>query len=237
MLSKRQRTVLQVLKEQKDYITIDQIAKKVSFSPKTIRNDLSQIGQFLSEHQLGKIQAKPRKGIRLFITEEKWDKLQSIWQHHDAAVPAEERKCKICRILFQNKTVHMADLEKQLYLGRSGVEKALNDVQPWLESRNIKLHKVRGKGLQIECSEFSKRLAYLDLYTQSQANKNLGKGIMTGSNSLDEIALYFNGFNADGVVCSLNETEKKYGFHFEYHAGQQLFFYFPLSLLSAEQVS
>ncbi|HCM24149.1 MAG TPA: hypothetical protein DHW78_07495, partial [Ruminococcaceae bacterium] len=45
MLSKRQRTVLQVLKEQKDYITIDQIAKKVSFSPKTIRNDLSQIGQ------------------------------------------------------------------------------------------------------------------------------------------------------------------------------------------------
>ncbi len=235
MLSKRQRTVLQVLKGQKNYITIDQIAKKVSFSPKTIRNDLSQIGQFLSEHQLGKIQAKPRKGIRLFITEEKWDKLQSIWQHHDTAVPAEERKYKICRILFQNKTVHMADLEKQLYLGRSGVEKALNDVQPWLESRNIKLHKVRGKGIQIECSEFSKRFAYLDLYIQSRTSQKLDDGMMYGSNLLNEIALYFNGFNADGVVCSINETEKRYGFHFEYHARQKLFFYSQLSSPSAEQ--
>lgn len=223
MLSDRQKKILQFLKKRGTFIPVGEIAGHFHFSPRTIRNDLAGIREFMVQNQYGEVQAKPRKGIRLITTEEKWDKLQSVCRRGESAPPAERRKYEICRILLRSDTVQMSELEKQLYLGRLGVEKALGGAELWLGEKNIKLRRVRGKGLWAECPEFSRRLAYLELYRMDGGETPAGEAA-DDTGPLRRIRVYFNGFNAIGVLGSLNETEKKYGFHFEYRSRQNLFF-------------
>lgn len=235
MLSKRERKILQILNNQKNYITINMIAEEIHFSPKTVRNDLIEIKEFVLQNQLGEIIAKPKNGVKLITTNEKWDKLQSILSNDDSmipwGVPLEKRKYEICRILLQKSKVNMAEIERQLYIGRSGAEKALEEAEKWLNGKNIKVCKIRGKGLQVVCTEFSRRLAFLELFfALNKVNRKSAFFRESDPRLLSEFSFYLKGFNISDVIRSVDETEKKYGFHLEYNSRQQLFFLIPFVL-------
>ena len=220
MLTKRQQIILKILHKEENYITAHQIAEQIHFSLKTVRNDLLQIHTFLQQNQLGELIAKPKKGFRLLTTAEKWDKLQSLLRFSAVDIPKEKQKYAVCVLLLQDRAVGMAELEKKLYLSRSGAEKALEEAQQWLEKRGIRLQKKRGKGFSTECSELVRRMTAAELFALYHSKS----GINTDQGFLTDVSHFLNGFDASGVLSSTANTEEEYGFHFAYNARQTLLF-------------
>mgnify|MGYP004493165781 FL=1 len=74
-MNKRQYSILDLLHNQKEFITLSNLAEEFNVSVKTIRNDLSEIKEFLSEQSAGQIEAHPHIGVRLVIDESGWQSL------------------------------------------------------------------------------------------------------------------------------------------------------------------
>ncbi|ARP49568.1 hypothetical protein B6259_00845 [Ruminococcaceae bacterium CPB6] len=226
MLTERQQKILKILHGQEKYITIRQIAEQIHFSPKTVRNDLLQVRTFLQQNQLGELTAKPKKGFRLLMTAEEWDKLQSLLRFSARDIPKEKRKYAVCALLLQDRAVGMAELEKKLYLSRSGAEKALEEARQWLEERGICLQKKRGRGFLTECSELVRRMTEAELFVLYRSESGIG----TDQGFLTDVSRFLNGFDASGVLSSTANTEEEYGFHFAYNARQTLLFLISFAL-------
>ncbi|QEY34868.1 PRD domain-containing protein [Caproiciproducens galactitolivorans] len=236
-ISRREREIINLLHQQDEYVTVQFIANKIHYSEKTVRNDLKKISNYLSHAGLGEISAKPKKGVKLTVTFDQWEKLQSSVRQFEfvplADVFTEERKYQICLMLLQNRSMSVADLAKRLYLSRTSIESALVQAEKWFKKHSLSLKRIRGKGLVIEGSDLSIRLAMLELFQIFKLKQDKSRvSVKFGSDAyvINLIAKFLNGFQADGVIRCVKETEREFGFNFEYHSRYPLFFLISFSL-------
>lgn len=236
-ISRREREIINLLHQQDEYVTVQFIANKIHYSEKTVRNDLKKISNYLSHAGLGEISAKPKKGVKLTVTFDQWEKLQNAVKQFEfvpsADVFTEERKYQICLLLLQNRSMRVADLAKRLYLSRSSIESALVQAEKCFKKHGLSLKRIRGKGLMIEGSDLSIRFAMLELFQIYKLKQDKScVSVKLGSDAyvINLIATFLNGFQADGVIRCVKETEKEFGFIFEYRSRYPLFFLISFSL-------
>lgn len=244
MLTERERSILKILHDRNSYVTIDEIAKQINFSSKTVRNDLAKIKEYILQNEFGALISKPKKGTLFQTTEENWQKLLSV---HSApnllADSPSARKFVICEILLKKRETNMSELEKQLFLTRNGVEKALGEAKDWLWKRNIELKTIRGKGIRIVGTEFARRLALLELFSAMQKKAGADGRVIDGESvtykleMVNQISSFLDCFNAINVICAVQETENEFGIQFGYESQKELVFLLSLVIVCCKAKS
>lgn len=236
MLTERQFNILKILHDSCGYIPINDIATQIHFSPKTVRNDISKIQEYVEQNEFGTLIKTPKKGTLFQTTREKWEKLQSMDAASRHTDSPSARKFLICKYLLTGQSTSITELEKQMFLARNGVEKALQEAKKWLQERNIRLQITRGKGIRLLCTEFQRRLALFDLFLIIQKKADTDGKISNKEGftyklvTIEQISTFLDGFNALNVICALQETESQFGIQFEYESQKQLIFLLSLML-------
>lgn len=239
MLTERQLEIIKILYTSNGYIAINTIAAQINFSPKTVRNDIAEIKEYIEQNKFGTLVSKPKMGTSLQISSEAWEKLQSVHNAAKRSVGSPvARKYIICETLLKKKSTTIMELGKQLFLSRDGVEKALGEARELLQKEGISLQITRGKGIKVNCTEFQRRLALLDLFVIMQKMASLNETVADERSfaayklqTINEISSFLDGFNAINVIAAVQETENLFGIQFEYASQKQLIFLLSLVLV------
>lgn len=215
-MNKRQYSVLDSLHNQKEFITLAALAEEFDVSVKTIRNDLSEIKEFLSEQTAGEIEAHPHIGVKLVIDE-------SDWQSLNFKSSDEEREIIffILKYLFKKGNLTAQRLTEQYYISRNALDKILQKISDRFYENHIVFERRRGKGISIEYSEFNYRTAFMNFYIEYQDMFCKAIESKTGSYysvSKESLALSeaLEGFCTDKASKIINEVQQHFGITFSY---------------------
>lgn len=178
MVSKRQIEILNILQSKHDYEIIENVAREIGYSTRTVRNDLVAIRSFLQENKMGELITKPGYGVLLKNAPAELDTLiyrmetekPTIYDHandHHRVISA----------LMEWNFLTIEQLSYRLYASSSRVRKILDDVEIWFNGQNIQLIKRRGRGIGIVCDEFSWRNAMWEFFKVIRNNEILSSNI------------------------------------------------------------
>lgn len=173
--------ILETLLSTMKPVTTKTLSLQLKVSNKTVRNDLLKIEEFLSEHNYGKLEKKPRIGIWIDATEEGKFFLKDLLNKQKAynnPFTSEERHLHIIKSLLQaNDAIKMQVLANELYVSRVTVHKDLKDVEEWLNKYNLKLKRRQNYGIEIIGNEKEWRKV-VSLLLSILKDKNEFKGII-----------------------------------------------------------
>lgn len=229
-MSARQWTIMRYLRDADEYVTVQCIAEHLRVSQKTVRNELNAIRALLQKEGLGKIESKPHAGVYLRITDECWEKL-NVQKYLTKELEAGNEKMVYTIIfeLLKKRNLSFKNLQAQLYASRTMIQKLLPQVCTWLEMNRIHVEKEKGEGMNLVVSDQKERYvissAFFHLWTDIEK-----KGISffesrDKSKYNSEVSCFyakiFDGFDINGVITAIKNTEKKFGFCFTYEGFQQ----------------
>lgn len=163
---KRIFNIVELLVNNKDGMTINDIAKELNVSNKTIRNDLTEVNKFIMQAGLVMIK-KPGVGVKIEGTEERKLNILNDTKNKVNEIEAfspEARKNYILKRLFMSHTnLTMHELGDELYVSRVTIYKDLNAVENWLLNYNLALNKKPNYGIEIVGAEENWRNAISSL--------------------------------------------------------------------------
>lgn len=158
-------------------ITINEIAKRLDVSNRTIRNDLKELEEYFQNNSYGKIVKKPRIGVWLEVDEEGKRLLRNAVNKSKIYIQpfsSEERQFYIIKRLLQSKdSITMQILADELYVSRVTVFKDLEEVEKWLNKYNLKLKRRQNYGIEVDGDEKGWRKAAADLIMILRNNDEL----------------------------------------------------------------
>lgn len=163
VLTKRQKEILDLLSLQNDYITFNSIAKKLSVSNRTIRNDMKQIEFFLMEKGIELVK-KAGVGILLNCDEsEKAAVRKDMDMIYTRNFSKEERNSLIKVYLCLLPTSTFQDLADICLVCKQTIINGFDDIIKDVATSNIKVEKIQGVGLQLSGSEIDIRRMFLQI--------------------------------------------------------------------------
>ena len=235
MITKRQIRILKTLYQSEGYLSFQEIASQLDVSVKTIRNDVASIKDFLMDQDAGTIETKPHLGIRLMVNQPQWDRIFGAGQFKNAE---EDRDIlfQVIRHLLSGKVLNAQSFAETQFISRTHLDKILSIAENWFYKKQISFHRRRGKGIEIECSEFQFRLANWKFYSefkecfQQSARLREPKAASIGAYEYTALCSALNGFDVDMTAECLNRLEAEYGLHFSYTAAVQILFFISLSI-------
>lgn len=243
-LSERCNKILNILIEQKNPITIDEIAENLNVSNRTIRYDLEELENFLKHFDDIKVYKKARVGIWLEYPENKRSSLLNLISSNKTYIKplsTDERKYYIIKQLLQAKDIiKMQNLANELYVSRVTIHNDLEAVEDWLEKFDLKLIKKQNYGLQISGHEINWRKAASELLSILKSNEEL-KMMLEQSNELhydsrldyksfNQIKDLIPEFDLRKIETILNEAEERYMLSLTDEAHEGLVIHIAISL-------
>lgn len=155
MVNKRFLDIIRLLLKHDDYITINEISNILNVSNKTIRNDLVQVGEWLTEYDLQLIK-KTGVGIAIHGSNAQKLKIYHLIKEKNSQnidYSPQARKIYIGMKLLLNDKCHIYELAEELYVSRATIHKDILSLTPLFESSKIKINRKNNNGLFIEGSE------------------------------------------------------------------------------------
>lgn len=227
-MNDRQKEILSILYDSDGYVTVKNISNIVGYSVKTMRNDIKTLKEFLEENALGSIISKSNKGVCIKISEEDWKELNHlIRKKPEIKTFSEETKKQICEILLKKKRIQMKQLEEMFYISHSGIEKMVTQAQSWLVAQGVEVVRKRGQGLQINCDEYTWRIALWKLFKEIQLECNS----FADKDNKQQIERFLDGFDSEGVRQAIKQMEHTYGIRYSYDAYQRLLFLLSIAVV------
>lgn len=155
MFTQRQRKILAILKQHKNNITSDEIARLVGVSSRTIRTEIKNILPILKEN-IAKINISTRKGYSLEINN--YEKFINILDEHITKTLDSEARVNyiIQRLLnaaLKNQSIKQQDLADELFIGLSTLKANLKEVKEKLKKYNLDIINYKNQGMQIKGNE------------------------------------------------------------------------------------
>lgn len=155
MFTQRQRKILAILKQHKNNITSDEIARLVGVSSRTIRTEIKNILPILKEN-IAKINISTRKGYSLEINN--YEKFINILDEHITTTLDSEARVNyiIQRLLnaaLKNQSIKQQDLADELFIGLSTLKANLKEVKEKLKKYNLDIINYKNQGMQIKGNE------------------------------------------------------------------------------------
>lgn len=161
MLSRHKQLLKQLLSTH-TYTSVATLASQLVCSEKTIRNDLKELDEFLSERYPNiVIERKPSVGVMIKGEEsEKQNLLRDLACLEEINSPQDYRKLQFIKILLtEDKPVTMQQLAKQFYISKSAVQNDLEEIEQWLQSFGLVLIRKPHLGIKVEGTEQAWRTA------------------------------------------------------------------------------
>lgn len=231
-MNKRQYQILSLLRKKQEYVTFAELADELSVSVKTIRNDIAAIRDYLAEQNVGEVETKPHAGLRLRLSEGAWERLSQKDPEEDLEIVF-----FIIRQLLKNGSLTAQRLAQQYYIGRSQLEKILENAQRWFFENHILFERKRGKGISVQYSEWNYRLASLHFYQEflpyyaERIDRREPQHIFMNAEAYTAMCAALSGFDADRTAALITETEQEFGLHFNYVSGVNLLFFVSLCII------
>ncbi|OCN05636.1 hypothetical protein A4S06_07960 [Erysipelotrichaceae bacterium MTC7] len=153
---------IQILLKIDTPITSKMIASEIGVSVSSVKHNMDYVRKFI--HESGAIlNSVPGKGFWIKATNEvRKDLGEMISQHRDKSYSFAYRKNYILDILFRNNSNYTIQLfADDLGVGRNIILRDLEVIEKWLQYFDLKVIKVRNKGVRIEGGEFDIRQAIM----------------------------------------------------------------------------
>lgn len=187
-MNKRLLDILKILLYTNNYITVDEIAKKIYVSNKTVRNDLVILEKFLKEYKLD-LYKKTGSGVIILGDENVKIKIfQDILKKYEfcEAYSQEDRKKYILIKLFVScEKYRVCQISKELYVSRATVHKDLLSLKESLKPFKINL--VRdNNGIYLEGSEKNIRKSLFEIIYKNIDYSNFRSLLFNIKNKTDE---------------------------------------------------
>lgn len=178
MQNKRILEIVRILLQQSDYITIQSITGILQVSNKTIRNDLSTVGEYLEENHLT-LEKKTGAGIRINGDEEvKLSLLKAISQKSRQLTDYSPQARKIyigLRITNCEENCRIYELASELYVSRATIHKDISCLSEMLPDYNLQLIRKNNNGICIEGKERHLRDFMFDLMLEDNGYSSFVK--------------------------------------------------------------
>lgn len=147
-----------------EMVTNKQLADEIGLSEKTIRTKIDSINYMLKENNLGTIEKKPRIGMWLECNTSQRAKIQKLISADENELVQSDKSRMVLALreilnVNSKKRLTSKDLADTLYLSVPTMLKVISDCKDWLNMFDIKLNVIRNKGIELEYSETSYRLA------------------------------------------------------------------------------
>lgn len=243
-LNERCNKILNILLEQHEPITINEISERLNVSNRTVRYDLEELDDFFKQYDDIKIHKRTGVGIWLEYSESKRNYLLNLADSNKTYIKpfsTEERKYYIIKQLIQaNDIIKMQNLANELYVSRVTVHNDLEAVEEWLSKFDLKLIKKQNYGLQISGEEKNWRKAASELLSVLKSNEEL-KYMLAEANELHyDSRLDYRNFNKIKelipefdlriIETILNEAEEKFKISLTDEALEGLIVHIAISL-------
>ncbi len=223
-----------ILKEMLEYeqLNIHALAKNLTVTARTIRNDMESINEYLSNIQVGcHIYMQNSVATITFTTLPKSEVSKAIVfdDYYSYKLSADERIAIILmELLRSTHTITIAELADMLYVSRGTINSDMLEVKKWCDENQIMLLSQKGKGFAIEAEEPVRRslLAKLihDFNTESKFdNSNMEFNIHK---------ILFGNVNLAAIKKIIIEAETKFHFILSDIAYDRLVIHIALSAKS-----
>ncbi len=176
-VSNRQRQIIEILLEQKNEMTVADIAQETNVSPRTIHRELSEIEFILAASGIS-LMKKAGIGVQITATQEQLNHLeQELNQMRTTEYTAEERKVLIiCKLLENDEPIKLFSISHDLQAAIPTISNDLDDIEKRIEKHGLTLVRRRGYGVEIVGTERAKRSTIVTL-----AQDYLDDSILFGS--------------------------------------------------------
>lgn len=168
-LSQRQKNIIHIIGDNtEDFITVNDIAKKIDVSTRTVQRDLPLIEDFLYENDFSLIK-KPGHGLFLNESRESIAYLYELLEMVDSSKQYErvERvNFILSRLLTSKSPIKYFVFTLYLNISEKTLIEDLAIIDKWLSVYDIKLIRKRGVGVSIEGREKSIRKAQAKLINE-----------------------------------------------------------------------
>ena len=176
MKEERLFSIIRLLIEANEFITIEKIANEIGVSKKTIRNDLIKCEAWL-EGKPFKLVKKTGQGILLEAKiSDKLALRKEIREEHKGQSdhsPQSRVNYIAIRLLASSNSIWVKQLADELYFSRATIQKDLKWVTELLANYKIDLVRHKNHGLRVEGKERRIRNCLVDLLVNSPQMKNI----------------------------------------------------------------
>lgn len=151
-MSARSKSLLNVLLTQSDYISLNNLAKALDVSRRTIYYDISKVNLWLEQAGIPALDIVREKG--LFVPYKDRDQIRAYIETDDEKQvyifsPVERCKAIICYIIYANEPVYLEQLTECFEVSRNTIFNDLKTVTEQLEQYDLKLDYRPRTGYQI----------------------------------------------------------------------------------------
>lgn len=162
VLTQRQLKIIHLLYIIREFVTVNHIAKELSCSEKTIRNEIKKINIILLNQKIGNIKTKTNKGVFFDISIENYEKLSMNTIRY--SVFDDNHKLNLVFNILQKKQIDIQTLSYLMCLDKITLKNQLPWVKDWFESHHIMLV-INEDVIKLSCySEINYLKAYWHLF-------------------------------------------------------------------------
>ncbi|MCA1021283.1 BglG family transcription antiterminator [Halobacillus litoralis] len=163
------------------FIPTGKIAESLGYSDKAIRNHLPAVQDYLNDQgQLGVIEKKAGRGVRLAITEADNTRLMDRLHHsfpHSEGRDRSLRTTMAFDLLSASKPITIQKLRKDYYLSHSAVRGLLDEVEAWLEPFGLDMIRKQKIGVYISGEEKQIRQAVTGLSSLNEGSSSVTEAL------------------------------------------------------------
>ncbi|WP_105615605.1 BglG family transcription antiterminator [Vallitalea okinawensis] len=237
-LNKRQTEIITDLLNKNEYISAKAIAEQHQVSIRTIRYDLEIIEYWLNENKAIVVKV-PKKGIKIKAATDSvllLEKLKFLSVENRVLTEKERVNFVIIELLSSEKNMSIEDICNHLLLSRNTILKVIKKVELYLESNNLKLNKIYGKGLAIRGEEIHKRIVLVEVFLDIFDIHNIILA-MNDDEAYQELIEFckskYKSFHFENMKIIFNEImniEKEYKFYLTDTAIARLLVYMTITV-------
>ncbi|WP_158587643.1 BglG family transcription antiterminator [Neobacillus notoginsengisoli] len=161
MITSRQQNILSQLIQEEDFLQIDLLVDKYELSPRTVRNDLLIIEEWLKQYD-AELERDRKLGYRILLDPIQKERIEKSLRRRPDYLDSRTRVHLILKMVLAKTKVRTNDLLQEFQISRNTLLLDLMDVRIWLEEKGLEC--VRQNGwIHIKGDERLIRKAYLDL--------------------------------------------------------------------------
>ncbi|MGG5254680.1 BglG family transcription antiterminator [Neobacillus sp. SM06] len=159
-ISARERQILEILLNEKDELTVKELADKIGVSGRTIHRDLKNIEDIVEEYKLS-LQKKSGVGVQITGDKKNIQELELFLfnLYHTEYTPDERQMVILCELLESSEPVKLLGLANDLNVTIATVSNDLTKLEEYIRKFGLSLIRKRGYGVEISGTEDAKRRA------------------------------------------------------------------------------
>ncbi len=164
-ISKRTKLIIDLLVQQKDFVSGSWIAKQLGVSKRTVLREMDEVERQVRENG-AVLERVPGKGVKIELPLESAGEFllqmnnTSVEEHFN---PEERQRSLIIELIGSKEIQKLYYFASKFKISEATVSNDLDRIEPWLKSRNLKLIRKPGYGVRVEGHETDIRKTIVEL--------------------------------------------------------------------------